>query len=233
MYHITLTGIHESWLDIIEPLWKKHGVVINNHLEKETAIIFPEVDDVFRVFKITPKDHVRVCILGMDPYINQGEAHGLAFSIKTSKRCPQSLNNIFKELAREYPEFPKRTNKDLTDWAQQGVLLLNTALTVRQGSSGSHLSIWKRFMTELFTAIAASLEGVVYILWGNHAQQFEHLIDTETNLILKHSHPSPLSRKPFVGNGHFKKCNDFLVSRNKQAIMWVCCKDKYIEVEAA
>ena len=113
-----------------------------------------------------------------------------------------------------------RKNGDLTDWAKNGVLLLNTALTVRENCAGSHLKIWKPFSWDLIRILSQKVKNVVYILWGSHAHSYSELIDSENNLILKHSHPSPLSRRPFVGNNHFKLANEYLYEHKNIAINW-------------
>lgn len=220
-YIVDIQNISD-WHDIVFPVWEKYTGNVNAKLAVQSKKIYPPCENVFEAFTKVHVADFKVCIIGMDPYINEGEAHGLAFSVyNDSKKCPPSLSNIFKELHREYPDVPKRTNKNLTDWAEQGVLLLNTALTVLEGESGSHMHIWRDFMQELFANIAGKNKNIVYILWGNHAHKYENMIDTKNNLVLKHSHPSPLSRKPFVGNGHFSECNDYLISIGKTPIEWV------------
>jgi uracil-DNA glycosylase len=131
------------------------------------------------------------------------------------------LRNIFKELENEYGV--KRTETDLTDWAEQGVLLLNTALTVRESSAGSHLKFWKPFTWDVVKHIATKTKNTVYVLWGAHAQEYESLIDKENNLVLRGIHPSPLAARAgnFVGNGHFQKANEYLVKFDKAPITWV------------
>jgi uracil-DNA glycosylase len=213
-----------DWYEIIGDLWdsQKHTIFqgIDQDLEKYDYQLtyYPNKNDILNAFKLCTFKNMKVVILGMDPYINEGEAHGLAFSVLEGKKMPPSLRNIFKELHRSYGVM--RTKTDLTDWASQGVLLLNTALTVRQGSSGSHTNIWKYFTTEVVKRIG-KLKGIVFMLWGNHAQSFEHFIDTNNNLVIKHTHPSPLSRKPFLGNNHFILCNEYLLQHGKEEITWV------------
>ena len=158
-----------------------------------------------------------------DCYINHGEAHGLCFSVMSeSAKCPPSLRNVFKELERDYGI--KRTTTDLTDWADQGVLLINKALTVRQGSSLSHMKIWKPFTDEILKHITSSYTNIVYILWGNTAKEILPNIDESNNLVLCSVHPSPLAQgrgNSFVGNGHFTACNAYLEKVGKGNIVWV------------
>jgi uracil-DNA glycosylase len=135
---------------------------------------------------------------------------------------PPSLRNVFAELAREYaPQTRLATATSLVDWADQGVLLLNTALTVREGGSGSHMKMWQGFTTDLMRYLGQELENVVFLLWGAHAQSYRPLIDEKKNKVLIHSHPSPLSRQPFVGCGHFGTCNEWLLSRGRLGIQWL------------
>lgn len=216
----TLEHVHPSWKPVLTALWAKYGGRITEILCGEGAVIYPKVDNVFEAFRLCSLDDLKVVILGMDPYIHPGEAHGLAFSVAGKpKKMPPSLRNIFKELAREYGV--TRRDMNLTDWAQQGVLLLNTSLTVRMGETGSHIKVWKDFMTEFMKWLGGHTRDVVFLLWGNHAIGFEKWIDKQHNLVLTHTHPSPLSRKPFVGNAHFTTCNAFLEERGKVGVLWV------------
>jgi uracil-DNA glycosylase len=170
-----------------------------------------------------PLEDLKVVILGQDPYHKKGEANGLCFSVPSGMKIPPSLRNVFKELDKSFGGGGGggvRKNPDLSDWARQGVLLLNTGLTVREHSPGSHAGVWKDF-TRAVVEYAGSFGGVVFMLWGAHAQSFEDCIDAERNLVLKHSHPSPLSRKPFVGCGHFERCNEYLLEKRGACIRWV------------
>jgi len=180
--------------------------------------IFPSEADRFAAFKHFPKQDLRVVILGQDPYIHAGEANGLAFSVPNGCKMPPSLRNVFKELERAYGV--KRTATDLADWATQGVLLLNTALTVQEGLSGSHAKIWSSFMHHFMKRLGEESTGVVFMLWGNHAQSYRHLINESVNMVLTWSHPSPLSRKTFVGCDHFETANCYLQAQGKKRITW-------------
>lgn len=213
-----------DWKHALRPILEKYAHAINTHLTHD-MIVFKDVLEVvppphliFRAFNMFHQQSLKVCIIGMDPYIHKGEAMGLSFSVPKGTKCPPSLRNIFKELEDEYGM--SRKNTDLTDWARQGVLLLNTALTTLESKSGHHMKLWKDFTHDVIKYIASNFEGIVYMLWGAHAQAFEHLIDPERNLVLKHSHPSPLSRKTFVGNGHFKMCNAYFAKEGFPEIDW-------------
>jgi uracil-DNA glycosylase len=207
------------WSDILSGLWKIHGSKIEEDLKKHDDKLFPKHQDIFRAFTFFSFDDLRVVLIGQDPYINQDEANGLCFSVNRGFKVPPSLRNVFKELHRCYDKM--RIDTDLSDWAEQGVLLINTALTVRENKSGSHAKIWKSFTTDLIKYIGMNSSNVVFMLWGAHAQSYKQFINSEKNLILEHSHPSPLSRKPFVGNNHFVLCNDYLKARNIPIIKWV------------
>lgn len=213
-----------GWKEILRELWKKYGKDIETEFENHKRIyvgleIFPRVEDIFRAFSFFPLSDLRVVIIGQDPYINSGEANGLCFSVNSGCKMPPSLRNVFKELDRCYGRLRKDT--DLIDWARQGVLLLNTALTVREHKSASHSKMWRAFSNDLIEYIGRTCSGVVFMLWGLHAQSFSDKIDGSKNLILKHSHPSPLARVPFTGNNHFVLCNEYLSSKDYKVIKWV------------
>lgn len=190
------------------------------------ATVYPA--QVLRALALTPLDQVRVVVLGQDPYHGPGQAHGLAFSVPDGTRTPPSLRNIFNELQREFGRAPTRT--DLSSWARQGVLLLNTTLTVEDGAAASHAGKgWEGLTESLLKAVAARPQACVYLLWGAHAQRFEPLIAAhagapQDTLVLKSNHPSPLSARrppmPFVGNGHFSATNTFLAARGA-AVDWL------------
>lgn len=203
----------------------KHSEKINRDLNIECnrlegcLEIYPPTDNVFAAFDHFNMKDLKVVLVGQDVYINKGEANGLCFSISSGSKCPPSLRNIFKELENEYGVY--RDNMDLTSWAKQGVLMLNRALTVRQGQSMSHMKIWRPFTEDVLKFIAKEHTNLVYILWGKAAQQAANEVDESKNLVLTWSHPSPLSRQPFVGNNHFKLCNEYLVSVGKTPIQWI------------
>jgi uracil-DNA glycosylase len=185
------------------------------------TVVLPAVSNIMYALDMTPLDSVQCCILGQDPYPTKGHANGLAFSVsKNVSPLPKSLQNIYKELYTDVGV--TRGNGDLTDWAQQGVLLLNTSLTVREGEAGSHSNLgWHNLTDQIIKAISDHKDGVVFILWGKQAQAKEYLIDQSKHLVLKSAHPSPLSAyRGFFGSRPFSKTNEYLRNKAKQAIDW-------------
>jgi uracil-DNA glycosylase len=187
-----------------------------------TEDIWPKQENIFKALNLCPIDSVKVVILGQDPYPTAGHAHGLSFSVPSSLRpLPKSLKNVYKELADDLAvEIPQ--SGDLTHWASQGVLLLNTVLTVKAGSANSHKNIgWQTFTDEVIRAVSENLNGVIFILWGAPAQAKEGLIDTTKHHILKAPHPSPLSSyRGFFGSKPFSKTNELLALHGKNSINW-------------
>ena len=215
-----IADIENDWKDILEILVIPFESHINDALsEEDQDEISPSRSNTFAAFKACSFVDLKVVIIGQDCYHQTGQATGLCFSVRRSTTCPPSLRNIFKEIEREYKV--KRTDTDLTDWAQQGVLLLNTALTVREGHPGSHIKVWRDFTREIVKYIAANKQDVVYMLWGDFAISFAQYINATKNCVLTHSHPSPLARKPFTGNSHFTRCNTYLKQKGKDEILWV------------
>jgi len=183
--------------------------------------VLPRKENILNAFALTPLDTVRVVILGQDPYPNYEHAMGLSFSVPAGTHpLPKSLANIFAELKSDLGIV--RTNGDLTDWAQQGVLLLNTHLTVLAGQPGSHANLgWSAVTNQAIRVISEFCDTVVFILWGNHAAGKIHLIDEEKHNILISAHPSPLSaHRGFFGSKPFSKTNAYLVSHGKETIVW-------------
>ncbi|HIC10725.1 MAG TPA: uracil-DNA glycosylase [Campylobacterales bacterium] len=189
--------------------------------EREKYTIFPPKEDIFRAFIETPFDNVKVVILGQDPYHGRGQAHGLAFSVKKGVAIPPSLQNIFIELQNDLGIEPPH-HGDLTQWANRGVLLLNTVLTVREGQAHSHRGKgWELFTDEVIRTISREKNGVVFILWGRPAGEKRNLIDGSKHLILQAPHPSPLSAfRGFFGSAPFSKTNRYLESVGKTPINW-------------
>jgi uracil-DNA glycosylase len=184
-------------------------------------VIFPPGPLIFNALNSTPLQQVRVVIIGQDPYHGPDQAHGLCFSVQPGVKTPPSLVNIYKELKRDLNiDIPNHGN--LQYWAEQGVLLLNTSLTVEQGLAGSHAKAgWQTFTDKVIEVVSQQQPRLVFLLWGAHAQSKEQLIDSSKHLILKSVHPSPLSaHRGFIGNGHFSRCNKFLVQHGLTPIDW-------------
>jgi len=189
--------------------------------------VYPPREMVFNAMRLTPFEDVRVVILGQDPYINEHngvpEAHGLCFSVREGLPLPPSLKNIFKEIQDSvYGGEPQHFSSDLTRWAEQGVLLLNASLSVLAKQSNSHADLgWHKLTDNIIETISDRNENVVFMLWGAFAQKKAHLIDPRRHLILKTSHPSPLSaHRGFLGSGVFVKCNEYLRKHGQTPIIW-------------
>lgn len=218
--------IEASWKEVLSPLFEKpYFSQITAHLKTERALnrtIFPKGSLIFNAFNQTPFDDVKVVILGQDPYHNPGQAMGLSFSVPKEVKPPPSLVNIYKELNKDIG-MPIPITGDLTKWATQGVLLLNAALTVRANEPGSHSKIgWMDFTNDVIRIISEQKKEVVFILWGNFAQQKQVLIDATKHKILKAAHPSPLSaHNGFWGCKHFSSTNQYLTQHNKTPIDWM------------
>lgn len=189
--------------------------------EYSSKTIYPNMHNIFNSMKHTSFENVKVVLLGQDPYHEEGQAMGLSFSVPKGIQKPPSLVNIFKEIQAEL-DIPIRDHGDLSGWADQGVLLLNTVLTVRAHSANSHKGKgWEQFTDSIIKKISDKKQGVVFLLWGANARSKKALIDTKKHLILECAHPSPLSAyNGFFGCGHFKKCNEYLVKQGKQPIDW-------------
>ncbi|MCL2586808.1 MAG: uracil-DNA glycosylase [Firmicutes bacterium] len=188
--------------------------------EYSTRKVYPNMHDIFNSLKLTPYADVKVAILGQDPYINQGEAHGLAFSVQEGVRIPPSLQNIFKEAVTDVG-ITMPTHGHLTNWARQGVLLLNAVLTVRAGQSKSHAGKgWEEFTTNVIKKLNDRPEPIVFLLWGRDAQMKQELITNPQHLVLTAAHPSPLAQGRFFGSQHFSQVNAFLVKYGQKEIDW-------------
>lgn len=189
--------------------------------EKKHYTLYPPGPLIFNAFQRTPFEQVKVVILGQDPYHGKGQAHGLCFSVPRGIPQPPSLVNIFKELQSDLG-LPLPEHGNLENWANQGVLLINATLTVRDGQAGSHQKRgWETFTNRVIELVSQEKSGVVFLLWGRFAQAKESLIDGNKHLILKAAHPSPLSAyNGFFGCRHFSRTNDYLVKNGKQGIDW-------------
>ena len=217
--------IEESWKEVLkEEFDKNYFQHIITFLKAEKAsgkIIYPPGPLFFNAFEKTPFPKLKVVILGQDPYHNKGQAHGLSFSVPDGIPKPPSLINIFKELKSDLGlDIPE--NGNLEKWASQGVLLLNTSLSVRQNEPGSHSQTgWLQFTDTVIKKISDKKEGIVFLLWGKFAQEKQSLIDETKHYVLKAAHPSPFSAdKGFFGCKHFSKTNELLMKQNKAPIDW-------------
>ena len=216
--------IENSWKNALHGEFEKPyfiSLVQRLHKEKAEGIqIFPPGKDIFKAFELTPVEKVKVVILGQDPYHGYGQAMGLSFSVPSDIPAPPSLKNIFKEIESELG-IKMSGRPDLTSWAKQGVLLLNSVLTVRAGAAASHSSIgWQEFTDAVISYISAHCNGVVFLLWGNYARSKKPLIDTSRHYVLEAAHPSPLARGAFFGCNHFSQTNEILKSEGKTPIDW-------------
>lgn len=190
-------------------------------VEYSSKTIYPPYGEIFNAFKLTPLDDVRVVILGQDPYHEKGQAHGLAFSTPEGRPIPRSLKNIFKEINNEYG-YPIPTSGCLEKWAEQGVFLLNTVLTVEEGNANSHSKCgWQTFTDNVIRLLNNQERGIVFLLWGKQAEKKRELITNPNHLVLITSHPSPFSaRRGFLGSNHFMLANEFLKRNNLKEIDW-------------
>lgn len=216
--------IEESWKEqLIDEFDKDYFVKLTDFVRNEyrTKQIFPPAKLIFNAFEHTPFDKVKVVILGQDPYHNDGQAHGLSFSVPDGMPAPPSLVNIFKEINRDMG-IPVPKSGNLTRWANQGVLLLNATLTVQAHMAGSHQKKgWEAFTDAAIHKLAEGRENIVFILWGAYAQKKAAFIDANKHLVLKSVHPSPLSaHNGFFGNNHFSEANKYLKSKGIEPIEW-------------
>ncbi|MEZ5037705.1 MAG: uracil-DNA glycosylase [Chitinophagales bacterium] len=191
--------------------------------EKENGkTIFPKENNIFNAYNSTPFNKVKVVIIGQDPYHGTNQAHGLSFSVQNGIKPPPSLVNIYKEIKNNYPDFEIPNHGNLETWAKQGVLLLNSILTVEANKAASHQKRgWEHFTDASISKISKNREGIIFLLWGNFAQQKANLIDEQRHFILKAAHPSPFSAyNGFFGCQHFEKANQLLKQQGKEAINW-------------
>ena len=217
-------GVDISWKPFIESEFQKSymqeikSFLIN--CSQNNEVIYPHPKDIFKSLELTSFQSVKVVILGQDPYHGPNQAHGLAFSVKKNVPIPPSLKNIFKEISEDL-QSNKRFSGDLTNWAKQGVLLLNTCLTVFPGRPGSHANLgWQKFTDSIIDAVDTK-DNVVFLLWGSYAQKKKDLLLNKNNLVLEAPHPSPLSaHRGFFGCKHFSKANEFLRKNKIKEIDW-------------
>lgn len=216
--------IEQSWKEVLQTEFDKpYFTSLTDFVRDEYrhATVFPPASLIFNAFNLCPFSDVKVVLIGQDPYHEPGQAHGLCFSVNDGVQFPPSLLNIFKELKSDLGvEIPQSGN--LTRWAQQGVLLLNATLTVREHQAGSHQNHgWEQFTDAVIRTLSEKKSGLVFILWGSYAQSKARLIDSGRHCILRSAHPSPLSAyRGFFGNHHFSLTNDYLSRTGKSIIKW-------------
>lgn len=218
-------ALHESWKAPLLPEFNsEYMLALKSFLRSEKAAgktIYPKGSDWFRALDLTPLDKVRVVILGQDPYHGPGQAHGLCFSVQPGVRPPPSLLNIYKELEADLG-IERPIHGFLESWAKQGVLLLNSVLTVELAKAASHSQKgWERFTDAIISLVNDKQDPVVFMLWGSYAQKKGAIVDSSRHLVLKAAHPSPLSaHNGFLGCRHFSKCNAFLSAKGISPIDW-------------
>ncbi len=218
--------LEESWKKVLHGEFEQDYMMqLRNFLQKAKAegkTLYPAGKNIFNAFQHTPFDKVKVVILGQDPYHGPNQAHGLSFSVQKGVQLPPSLQNIFKELMVEFSDFKYPAHGDLTQWADQGVLLLNATLTVEAHRAGSHQKQgWEKFTDKVIQLLSEKRSGIVFLLWGRYAQAKADLIDTGKHFVLTSAHPSPFSaHNGFFGNNHFRQTNAILEKEGKEVIDW-------------
>ena len=218
-------SIHKSWEKELKSVFRDpffQTLVDNVKHEYSNNICYPPGKLIFKAFDDCPFDKIKVVIIGQDPYHGLGQANGLCFSVKNDIQHPPSLVNIFKEIETDL-NIPYPSGGDLTRWSKQGVFLLNSVLTVKANSAGSHKNIgWQKFTDIVINTISRKKINIVFLLWGNYAKEKTKLIDEKKHLILKSGHPSPLSanRGGWFGNKHFSTCNKYLNNKGIRQIDW-------------
>lgn len=217
-------GITTDWKEALGGVCERHHKAVNKGVcdavrAYEGLEMYPPMDQVMNAFAFFGMQDTKVVIIGQDPYFKKGEAMGLCFSVPNGVRVPPSLRNILKEVYGE--DGWKGQDGDLTGWARQGVLMLNMGFTCIEGLPGKMLGVWKGFTRDVVGLVSRQVAGrVVFLLWGNEAKALREVIDEERHAVLVHTHPSPLSRKPFVGCGHFVEANRLLEEAGRGRIDW-------------
>ena len=217
--------IEQSWKDVLKSEFEKDyfkkltDFVRSEYLSGKT--VYPEPKNIFNAFNLCPLNNIKVVIIGQDPYHEPHQAHGLCFSVESGVDLPPSLVNIYKEIESDIGR-KSNTCGDLSSWARQGVLLLNSTLTVQAHIAASHSGKgWETFTDSVIKAVNENHKNVVYMLWGSFAQKKAAFVDSTNNLILKSAHPSPLSAyRGFFGNHHFSRANEYLIQNGKTPIDW-------------
>ncbi len=204
--------------EFLKPYWQE--LTGNMRKDYQTKKVYPPAGSILRAFDLCPLDRVKVVIVGQDPYHGAGQANGLSFSVNNGVSLPPSLQNIFKEIQSDLNITPLSSG-DLTRWATQGVLMLNSVLTVLAGKPASHTGVgWEQFTDAVIQTLSAKHTHIVYLLWGKYAQTKGAAIDRDQNLVLTSGHPSPYSASLFFGKHHFSQCNKYLVENGITPINW-------------
>jgi uracil-DNA glycosylase len=224
MAHKEVT-IEESWKAVLQDYFDTEEFEALTQFVKneyKTKTVYPKAPNIFKAFDLTPFDKVKVVILGQDPYHGPNQAHGLSFSVEEGVTSPPSLKNIYKEIEAEFGIKKDFTNGNLESWANQGVFMLNAVLTVVASSPASHQGKgWEKFTDFVISKLSEKRENLVFMLWGAFARSKKNLIDTGKHLVLESPHPSPFSaHNGFFGNGHFKKCNEYLEQIGLSSVEW-------------
>lgn len=215
--------IHPSWKKVLDgefekPYWEQLTTAVKKQYTE--TVVYPAPSNIFRAFDLCPLDEVKVVILGQDPYHGEKQANGLSFSVNEGMQLPPSLQNIYKEIKNDLGITPLASG-DLTRWASQGVLMLNSVLTVLAGQPASHAGLgWEEFTSAVISALNEHRKHIVYMLWGRYAQNKGIVINRENNLVLESAHPSPFSVTKFYGNHHFSRCNAYLEKYGMTPINW-------------
>lgn len=220
-----MVNIGNSWDELLKDEFKKdYYLKLREFLKSEysSRVIYPDMYDIFNALKASSYEDIKVVILGQDPYHEPGQAHGMCFSVKPGVKVPPSLVNMYKELAAEYPGYDTSQNGYLQRWADQGVLLLNTVLTVRAHAANSHKGKgWEIFTDKVITLLDQREKPVVFLLWGANARSKAALIKNPNHYVLQAAHPSPLSAyNGFFGCGHFRRANEILEKTGQTPIVW-------------
>ena len=219
----------DKWKEIFDKIGDQKFLDIDNLLEDEyekykgELEVYPSIDKIFYSFELTKLEDLKVCILGQDPYHKKGQAMGLSFSVPIGEKIPPSLVNIYKEIKNDLGDsFNIPNHGDLTNWGEQGVLLLNASLTVREHCPNSHAKYWKNITDSIIEYISQNCDHIIFLLWGNFAKNKSNLINNDKHTILTANHPSPLSANKggWFGCNHFSQVNNILSERGEKEINW-------------
>jgi uracil-DNA glycosylase len=222
-YGVSDVKIDPTWKKVLKtefekPYWQSLTKVVKN--QYKTTTVYPPAKNIFRALDMCPLDKVKVVIIGQDPYHGVFQANGLSFSVNDGVHLPPSLQNIYKEIHNDLGITPSPSG-DLSRWASQGVLMLNSVLTVLANKPASHSGLgWEQFTDAVIRSLNENRSNIVYILWGKYAQAKGEVIDRDKNLVLMSAHPSPYSATNFFGNHHFSKCNEYLEKHDLSPINW-------------